>query len=534
MEVQTQQQFFMDAGSASSHKGRIIPDEWKCNIDRLLVEDLLNANRYFAQANPAIAQLVTREASRSPEDFYRELSTRWGWHHQFYELGLEPVLSLVLEPNHFGLSPTQVDALVGVYEAASLVDQATLPVSAAIKRHLDLWIAEESRHLTKEERMLLITPPVDSFWVVYHKDHLEYIRALKQGNPRASDLKQRLLDKYHASDEKIFEGRFQKFTKDFEGETDDIETQIKKLTQDESYWTRHLYFALERPRAQAIRDILIYDNREEYRILMSLLGISGYVLRKRVLGYLDQTRLLKNDGKIYEFADEIVLSGLKRLREYRSSLLHKSVKAYRQTGLTCGASSLMMALHYYGLSDLDQRTENSIHQSSKSSIVEGNHFSGLAKIAAALGLETVVLHSESEMFKNEGMFTESVFNNLMREYKSYLEDGSALGVQVLNGVDINIDLLKRYLANNYLVILGGHTGSFLHAILLVGYNDRSLVVRDPLDPSSQTYSNGYIESYLKTNIGSWALAVRRQQRALDDFLKKLPKFVEQARKYIST
>jgi len=97
----------------------------------------LNANRYFAQANPAIAQLVTREASRSPEDFYRELRTRWEWHHQFYEQGLEPVLSLVLEPNHFGLSPTQVDALIEIYEAASLVDQATLLVSAATKRHLE-------------------------------------------------------------------------------------------------------------------------------------------------------------------------------------------------------------------------------------------------------------------------------------------------------------------------------------------------------------------------------------------------------------
>lgn len=519
--------------SPCNFKARIVPAEWKDNLDTRLTEDLLNANRYFAHANPAISRLVEREASRSPEDFYTVLRARWAWHHEFYEEGLEPVLDQVIETSHFALSPSQIDAIATLYRVGSLIDQATLPVSAATKKHLDYWIGQESKSMTEAEKLMLLSPPVESFWVKYRKDHLDYVLALREGHSDVDDMKRRLINTYHASDEKIFEGRFQKFAIYFGWELEEIRSQIGKMTQDPNYWVEHFYSTIERPRSKAIRNIIVFDNGEEYRILMSLMGISGYVLRKRVLQYLDETKILKNSGKIYEFDDEVVLQGLARLKDYRGILLHKDVKPYRQTGPTCGAVSLMMALHQFGLCPLDRETEWAIHRRSKSETVEGNHFSGLAEIASALGLEAILIHSEKGMFKNDGMFTDEVYRTLMDEYACFLDAASASGAQSMNGVNINIELLRKYLADDYLVILGGHVGPFLHAILLVGYNDQGLVLRDPLNPSSQTYREHYVNSYMKTPIGSWALAIRKDRKGLVNVLQKVPEFSEQALKHIS-
>ena len=519
--------------SPCNFKARIVPTGWKANLDTRLTEDLLNANRYFAHANPAISQLVEREVFKSPEDFILELKARWEWHHEFYERGLEPVLDQVIEASHFALSPSQIDAIATLYQAGSLVDQATLPVSAATKKHLDYWIDIESASFTERERFMLLSPPEEPFLIRYRRDHLKYIVALREGRTDIDETKKSLIDTYHASDEKIFEGRFQSFAIYFDWELGEVRSHIEKMTQDPNYWVEHFYSTLERPRARAIRDIISFDNGEEYRILMTLMGISGYVLRKKVLQYLDETKILRNSGKIYEFDDEVVLWALDRLKDYRKALLHKDVEPYRQTGPTCGAASLMMALHHFGLCSLGRETEWAIHQESRSKIVEGNHFSGLARIASDLGLESVLIHSEEGMFKNDGMFTDEVYRTLMDEYAHFLDAASASGTKTVNGVDIDIKLLRDYLADDYLIVLGGRVGPFLHAILLVGYNDQGLVVRDPLNLLSQTYSEGYVNSYMRTPIGSWALAIRRDRKGLENFLQKVPEFCEQALEYTS-
>ena len=102
-------------------KSKIIPSFWKENIDEIIEQELLEANRYFAKANPRLNELVEKISSSSPQDFYNELQARWDWHNQFYEELLEPAIPLLLEPHVFNLTPTQITIIREVYRVGSLI-----------------------------------------------------------------------------------------------------------------------------------------------------------------------------------------------------------------------------------------------------------------------------------------------------------------------------------------------------------------------------------------------------------------------------
>jgi len=175
-------------------KRTLIPQEWKESIDDILKKDLLEANRYFAKTNPRISKVIEQEIVKTPELFYRNLCERWEWHNEFYEKFLEPALNLLVRENSSELSPLQVEMLIRVYETVSLVDQATLVMSAAIKKHLEIWASKEKLNsLNKEDRLKLINLPLESFWVQYHIDHLDYIIEKKRNVSKSISLKEELL-----------------------------------------------------------------------------------------------------------------------------------------------------------------------------------------------------------------------------------------------------------------------------------------------------------------------------------------------------
>ena len=71
-------------------KSKIIPSVMKKNIDEILEQQLFNANRYYAESNPNISQLMSEELMDSPEIFLKRLIDRWSWHNSYYEGLLEP------------------------------------------------------------------------------------------------------------------------------------------------------------------------------------------------------------------------------------------------------------------------------------------------------------------------------------------------------------------------------------------------------------------------------------------------------------
>lgn len=524
-----------DKNSASKVlKKDIIPDDWKPDIDERLVKDLLYANRYFGSSNPHMAKQVEMEAGSSPAYFYLRLVDRWNWHHSFFEELLEPALPAFVENNHFSVSPHQIDILSEAYKASSLVDLTTLPMTAAIKPHLNLWIEQIGATLTEEERGFLLTPPRETFFAEYTQDHLNYILCMRHDPVKAQELKSALLEKYHADDEDIFSGRMKKLAHYEAWTDDDLTKAIGELSIDEGYKIGHFYSTLERPQLKGIRDTLIYDNYEEYLILMSLIGISGYVLRKRVLQYLNDSKILPNEGSIYEFSDDEVLQGLSKLKEYRRQVLHKDVRPYKQTDLTCGAASLLMAFDYYGILKESRENEDLLHSTSKSAYIDGEHFSGLALEAANKGLETLLIHSYPEMFRNNGVMPEALFNKLMDEYNAYLDEAKAKGTEVRNGQQITSQLIKGLLERDYLVLIAGQMGSYLHAVLSVGYNEQGIIVKDPIDGSTHVADEAELNKFMDSPIGRWVLAIRRDQDALQKLEVQIPKYIGYAKSYLNS
>lgn len=516
---------------SSSHtfKSQIIPREWKDDIDRILSDELLGANRYFAKINPKISQLVDNEANKIPELFYDDLQKRWEWHNRFYEDLLEPALPAMIEEDYKELSLLQVDVLRDSYKTASLVDQATLIITASIKKHIAKWIDDESlSYLSEDKKSKLLTLPVDSFWTQYHIDHLKYIIAKKQSDSQINEIRNQLLKKYHAGDEAIFNGRLKKFNHYLDLGIDELENKSRSMKLDSDAKIHNFYLTIEKPRLKAIQDILIYDNIEEKKIETMLIGISGFILRKKILGYLKKSNVMDNGGKIYEFPDDVILEGLNSLRNDQAKSFEKKVIPYQQTSDTCGASSLMMALNYFGKSDLSRKKEDYFHLRSKSNYLEGNHFSALAKEAAHSGLETVLVHSEPMMFKNEGMFNDDFFKILMKEYEGFLIGAKKMGAKVMNGKVINYKSIKSYLENDYLVLLAGRLGNVLHAVLAVGYNQEGIIICDPLSGKKEIWSDDDVRGFIETPIGKWSLAIRKNHASLKNMMNNLERFNEEA------
>ena len=92
-------------------KSIIIPSSWKKDIDNIVEQELVGANRYFAEANPNLSKIVESRSLMSPQEFFRTLFTRWEWHHTFYEDILETALPLLMEPDVFSLTPRQIGTI---------------------------------------------------------------------------------------------------------------------------------------------------------------------------------------------------------------------------------------------------------------------------------------------------------------------------------------------------------------------------------------------------------------------------------------
>ncbi len=516
-------------------KKKIIPDEWKEDIDNILTKDLLGANRYFVQTNPNISKSVELEASKHPRDFYKDLVERWGWHNEFYEKLLEPSIDFLLEAKHTELSPEQIKVIIQVYQTASMVDVSTLQISGAIKKNIDKWINDPIfSQLSEKERNLAITPPQENFWLKYHIDHLQYIKALNLGDKEtAKKLKLELLNKYHINDEKIFLGRQKPFSRYDEKSIEKIDKEIESLSISPEQKIEHFYLTMERPTLKSIRDILIYDNVEEYRLLTSLFGISGFILRKKILEYLSESKILPNNGQIYEFDDLTIKSALEKLLEYRCDFFKKNINTYKQTGDTCGAASLMMVLNYLSNFDLNKENEEILNNKSKSQYISGNHFSALANEANKFNLETKLIHSEKNLFKNDRFFDKELFVKLTKEYNDYLNLAKSSGTQVETNVLINSKTIREYLDQNYLILLAGKLGQIFHSIVVCGHNENGIIINDPLRTKQEVYSNEYIENFMSTQIGRWALLIRKDSSSVKLLLDNLNSFRQKSKKYMS-
>lgn len=520
-------------------KSKIIPEDLKSHIDEVLEKQLFNANRYYAESNPEISNLMDRELYQRPEEFLYRLKTRWNWHNTYYELLLEPAFDKIIREHFIELSPAELDDIIKIYSTSCLVDEATLVMSGAIKKYLDyncknINTTDENIPLAKAN-IMLITPPVETFFAQYQIDHLYYIYLLKTNDNDTKKFKDYLLKKYHAGDEKIFLSRFQKkFKHNLLMSESKILEDIKHYKISEHYKTQHFYFTLEHEDRKAIRDIIIYDNLDEKLIASNLIGISGFLFRRKILEYLNSSGILKNNGYIYEFNNDIIVEALEVLKKERENNMDKNVRPYKQRGDTCAIVCMMMVLEYYKvIPKANWYDERRLYRIFGSKYMSGTPFSALAFYMAKNGLETTIYHENKELFKNDqGTINSDNFELAMSEYKEYLNYAENKGAKVVNGVNITINLLKQKLQDGNLVILAGEIPGGYHAVLLTGYDEYGFKVCDPLYKTKQNRTFNEIENFMNTSIGKWFISVNDKTKEKENLINNLDNFNEEAQSFM--
>lgn len=516
-------------------KSKIIPEDLKSNIDEAMERQLFNANRYYAESNPEISSLMERELHQRPEEFLHRLKTRWIWHNTYYELLLEPAFDKIIRQNFIELSPAELDDMIKIYSTSCLVDEATLVMSGSIKKYLDyscrnIEVTDENISLN-QANIMLITPPTETFFAQYQIDHLYYIYLLKTNDADIQKFKNYLLNKYHAGDEKIFISRFKKkFKYNLMMSDGELLEDIRHYKIPEEYKIQHFYFTLEHCDRKAIRDIIIYDNLDEKLIASNLIGISGFLFRRKILEYLNNSGILRNNGYIYEFNNDIIINALESLKEERKNNMDKNVRPYKQRGDTCAIACMMMVLEYYKIiPKANWYDERRLYRTYGSKYMSGTPFSALAFYMAKSGLETTICHENQDLFKNnQGTIDKDDFKFAMDEYKEYLKYAENKGAKIVNGVNITIDVLKQKLQDGNLVILAGEVSECYHAVLLTGYDKDGFKVCDPLYKTKQSRTFDEIEKFMNTSIGKWFISVNDKTKEKENLINNLEKFNDEA------
>lgn len=522
-----------------SRKQSIIPPELKQNVDEILKTQLFGVNQYYAESNPRISTLMKDEINKTSVEFLSELKKRWNWHNHFYEDLLEPAINELLLSNIEEMSPSQLKILCDVYKTCCLVDEATLVMSGAIKKHLEkrlLKISTNSEDVNAEYgRNMLLTPPTASFFLQYQEDHLRYIVLLKTNIEEAKEYRRGLLKKYHINDEQIFEKRFKRdFQAKMNDSVEDLLSEISKYKISEVYKTEHLYFTLEHPERKAFCDIITYDNVDEKFISSQLIGISGFIVRKKILEYLNSSQKLINTGMIYEFPNETIFHALDKLLEEKNLYLEKKIIPYKQHGMTCAISCMLMILKKYDIiPQATKRYEDKYFLCYHSYYLDGVPFAALAWHFAKNGLQTEIIHSEKEIFKNSReTISPKIFNLAMKEYYEFLRNAECKGAKINNGNDITIDLLKKKLKEDSLIILAGQMGNIFHALLLAGYTQKGFVIYDPLYGNRQIKSFSETFKFMNTDIGKWCVVVSQKKVNLEKLLYSLQFYDDEAKKML--
>lgn len=191
----------------------------------------------------------------------------------------------------------------------------------------------------------------------------------------------------------------------------------------------------------------------------------------------------------------------------------KDVRPYKQRWNTCAIVCMLMVLEYYKVIErANWYDERRLYKIYGSKYMSGTPFSALAFHMAKNGLNTFIYHESENLFENNcNALSKNDFECALEEYKEFLNYAENNGTKILNGILISIDLLKEKLQEDNLVILAGEISGVYHAILLVGYDNNSFVVCDPMYKTKQIRTFEEIENFMNTSIGKWFIAVNNKK-----------------------
>lgn len=186
--------------------------------------------------------------------------------------------------------------------------------------------------------------------------------------------------------------------------------------------------------------------------------------------------------------------------------MNKNIKPYKQRKDTCAIACMMMVLEYYNIIEkANWYDERMLYKKYSSRYMNGTPFSALAFHMSKNGLTITMYHENPNLFKNSKKIMD--FELALEEYKKYLVFAERKGTKIINGININISLLKEKLKEDNLIILAGQISGCYHAILITDYDEETFEVCDPLYKEKQTRTYKEIEEFMNTDIGKWFITI---------------------------
>ena len=198
--------------------------------------------------------------------------------------------------------------------------------------------------------------------------------------------------------------------------------------------------------------------------------------------------------------------------------MDKNVKPYKQRGDTCAIACMMMALEFFGVMEkANWHDERRLYRIYGSKYMSGTPFSALAFHFSKNGLDTSLYHEDLNLFNNDkGVLSDDVFNSAISEYKEMLRRAELAGTNVINGININSQLVRKELERGHLAIVAGEmSGGAYHAILVSGYDEDKFIVCDPLYKTKQLKSQEELDKFMDTSIGKWFISVNQKTKVKD-------------------
>ena len=192
--------------------------------------------------------------------------------------------------------------------------------------------------------------------------------------------------------------------------------------------------------------------------------------------------------------------------------MDKNVKPYKQKGDTCAIVCMLMVLEFYKkIEKINWYEERRLYRIYGSKYMNGTPFSAIAYHMSKNGLTTTIYHEDNNLFNNnKNIMDKNLFDLAMNEYKEYLTYAKKEGTRILNGIKIDVNILKEELKKGSLIILAGSIKNIYPAILLTGYDNENFNVCDPLYKTKQTRTYDEIEQFMNTDIGKWLIAINKK------------------------
>lgn len=486
-------------------KSMIIPEEWKPNIDQLMVVDYMNANRYYAEHSPTLQEDIEQTMHQEPEVFYQNIVNAWQAHHEFFERHLEVLMVKQKDYTYSELSPTMIDLLIDQYKKATIIDEETMVYSASIKKYVSHHseILAHNLGMTIEDftSQFLRT---STYFGYYTAKNLIYVLEQTEDNAEKDSLAM----EFHGGDPDIMKHRHQLLAQKYKNripnrilqtyEQDEIEL-IKPNEVSDTDWREIV----------ALRKCVEFDNIEEYMIAINLEGASGYILRKMIAKHLVDAGIIDERSGIYDYSDEETILGLQELKNQNSNSYTRQVEAKVQHGITCSAACATMAESVvFGRKPTNQ-VESMYASASGSKYIPGQHYSYMAAEMLGRGLDVTIVHELETHFKR-GFMSGDLFSKLNDEYNAglalYHRDSAA---EELNGQTINSIYVTKLLERGDTIILAGQNrvNEYYHSVFIVGKNGDKFVVIDPFYGNFNEWSQSELESFSETDIGKWLIAV---------------------------